>query len=219
MKPSEKIEFLALVADVYAFYRQQFSEFSGDVWWQAMAPFDLAAVRVALGRHAVNPDSGQFMPKPADVVRMLGGTSADSALSAWSKVERAVRSIGQYVNIVFDDALIHRVIDDMGGWVQMNNCQTERDFEFVAKEFQTRYRGFSMRSERPDYPPMLIGLAAASNSEQGIRHAALPVTVGDPLKCLAVYEGGGKAGQLQLGAPLAVESSGERLLRHPPGRA
>lgn len=199
MRQPEKADFLTLIADVYAFYRQPFSTFSGSVWWEAMAPYDFAAVKVALSRHAINPDNGQFMPKPADVVRMLGGTSADAALSAWSKVERAVRSVGQYVSVVFDDPLIHRIVDDMGGWVKMNSCLTERDFEFMAKEFHTRYRGFAMRSERPDYQPVLTGKAAANNQEQGFRHHQLPVTIGDQKKCLAVYEGGGQEGSLQLG--------------------
>lgn len=200
MKQIEKQDFLTLIADVYAFYKTPFSTFSGSVWWDAMMPFDLATVKVAMSRHAMNPDNGQFLPRPADVVRMLGGTSTDSALSAWSKVERAVRSVGQYVSVIFDDALIHRIVDDMGGWVKINSYPTERDFEFAAKEFQTRYRGFAMRSERPEYQPVLIGKASANNQERGIQHQEVPVCIGDPKKCLAVYEGGSKNATLQLGS-------------------
>jgi hypothetical protein len=57
------------------------------VWWQGLRQFDLDGVRVALGQHCMNPDSGQFPPKIADVVKMMGGSSLDSALVAWSKVE------------------------------------------------------------------------------------------------------------------------------------
>ena len=51
----------------------------------------------------------------ADILRMMQGTSLDSALSAWAKVDKAVRRVGTYETIVFDDEIIHRVIHDMSG--------------------------------------------------------------------------------------------------------
>ena len=63
---------------------------------------DLRAVADALNRHAVNPDNGQFLPKPADIVRLINGNTVDRALVAWSTVERAIRSTGPYQSVVFD---------------------------------------------------------------------------------------------------------------------
>jgi len=77
-------------------------------------------------RHLMNPDTGQFLPKPADIVRMLGGRTLDRALMAWAKVDKAVRQIGTYESVVFDDALIHRVLHEMGGWVGMGQ-KTENE--------------------------------------------------------------------------------------------
>lgn len=112
-----------------------------------MKPFDLAAVKDALNRHCVNPDNGQFMPKPADVVKLLQGSSQDGALVAWAKVDRAVRQVGTYSTVVFDDPIIHRVVQDMGGWVALGD-KREKEWPFVAKEFENRYRGYPMRSFR-----------------------------------------------------------------------
>jgi hypothetical protein len=198
MRAGDKKEFLTLLADVHAFYNKDFSTFAGAVWWEALRHYDFPAVSQALSRYAVNPDSGQFMPKPADVVKMLGGTSTDAALMAWSKVDRAVRSVGQYASVVFDDALIHRVIDDMGGWVKLCSCPSEDDFVFVAKEFQTRYRGFSVRSETPDYQPVMIGLAQAQNARQGLAYNVPPRTIGDLEKCRMVYLSGTRIASLVL---------------------
>jgi hypothetical protein len=190
MNQTDREKLLVLLPQVCAFYKQDFSKFLGGVWVAAMAPYSFAEVSDAITRHTMNPDSGQFMPRPADVVKMLGGTSTDVALAAWSKVERAVRSVGQYESVIFDDPLIHRVVEDMGGWVKLCSFPSEDDFVFVAKEFQNRYRGFAMRSERPPYPSGLVGLAHATNREQGQVDQVRYRMLGDSAKCQAVYQHG-----------------------------
>src|SRR5438132_401555 len=111
--------FQTLMQGVYDFYGKDLSKFALSVWWQAMRPYDFHAVTEALNRHCVNPDAGQFMPKPADVVRMMQGSTQDAALVAWSKVERAVCGVGSYQSVVFDDPLVHRVVYEMGGWIAL----------------------------------------------------------------------------------------------------
>lgn len=208
MREQDKPEFSVLVADVYKFYRAEVTTFALGVWWSAMRPFDLAAVREAFGRHVVNPDTGQFLPKPADVVKMLGGTTQDAALVAWAKVDRAIRVVGTYESVAFDDALIHRVIEDMGGWVKLGQV-TEDELPFRAKEFETRYRGFRIRSESPEYPRVLIGIHQAHN-EQNNRPVAPPVLIGNTQRAQLVMAQGTDAPRLnvasaaQLGAKLLV---------------
>lgn len=170
--------FFALIAGVYAFYDKGFSDFAGRVWWEAMNPFDLKAIGDALNRHCVNPDVGQFMPKPADVVRMLQGSTQDSALAAWSKLDRAVREVGTYRSVVFEDALIHRIVLEMGGWVALG-MKNEEEWPFVRNEFVNRYRGYRGRSEIPEYPPVLIGLAEANNRKGGFEIEP-PILIGNP---------------------------------------
>jgi hypothetical protein len=196
MTNDEKQAFLELIGDVHAFYKQELSKFSSQVWWQSMQPFDFFAVRSALGRHTMNPDTGQFCPKPADVVKMLGGTTQDAALVAWAKVERAIRLVGPYKSVTFDDALVHRVIDDMGGWIKF--CEVnEHELPFRAKEFENRYRGFRMRSEIPEYSPILIGIAQASNEHSG--HPVEPaVLLGNPMLAQQVQSGGSASPRLQV---------------------
>jgi enamine deaminase RidA (YjgF/YER057c/UK114 family) len=188
MGESDRKPFYELIANVYAFYRIDCTPFALGVWWEACKPFDLPAVSRALSAHAVNPDSGQFLPKPADVVRVLQGGTQDQANRAWSKVDAAVRSVGTYRDVVFDDTLVHAVLRDMGGWMQLGE-KTEDDWPFLRNEFVNRYRGFSMRAERPEYPPVLIGIAGAYNRKERLA-ADAPVLLGDPAKARAVMQGG-----------------------------
>jgi len=188
MQTSDNEQFVALIGDVYAFYRQDFSRFAAGVWLQAMQPFDFRAVADALNKHCVNPDNGQYLPKPADIVKMLQGSTQDSALVAWSKVDAAIRMRGTYVSVVFDDPIIHRVILEMGGWVQIGG-KGEKDMPFLRNEFVNRYRGYKMRNETPEYPRVLICIAEAHNNQEGFE-SALPVLIGDPEKAKAVLLGG-----------------------------
>ncbi|OWT62005.1 DUF6475 domain-containing protein [Candidimonas nitroreducens] len=177
MTESDKKQFYTLMGNVYAFYRQDTSSFALGVWWEAMKSFDFAAVADALNRHCVNPDSGQFMPKPADVVKMLRGSTLDGAMMAWSKVDKAIRQVGTYASVAFDDPVIHRVLQDMGGWMALGS-KDEREWPFVAKEFETRYRGYRVRSEIPEYPKVLIGIAEAQNNQNGLKSQP-PVLIGN----------------------------------------
>ena len=114
--------FAELLGGVFELYGREASPFAMQVWWEALRPFDFSAIRMAFSRHVQNPDVGQFPPKPADVLRMLGGTTQDKALQAWAKVDKAVRHVGTYQTVVFDDPLIHRVLHDMGGWVEIGRA-------------------------------------------------------------------------------------------------
>lgn len=203
MTENERKDFFVLLADVHAFYSRDFSEFSGEIWWNALRCFDLAAVHEAFSRHCVNPDTGQYAPKPADIVRMLGGSSQDSALVAWAKVDRAVRQVGLYQSVVFDDQLIHRVLHDMGGWIPLGK-KTEKDWPFVAKEFETRYRGYRIRSEVPEYPSVLVGEAEAQNRHNG-QESKPPILVGDAQKATLVMQGGSDVPLLSFVSASAVQ--------------
>jgi hypothetical protein len=189
--------FFALIAGVYAFYDKSFSEFAGAVWWEAMKPFDLPAVKDALNRHCINPDVGQFMPKPADVVRMLQGSTQDAGLVAWAMVDKAVRQIGTYRSVVFDDPLTHRIVSDMGGWVALG-MKTEEEWPFVRNEFVNRYRGYRGRSEVPEYPPVLIGISQSANSREGFA-AEPPMLIGDQARAMQVMQLGSAKPLLEVG--------------------
>lgn len=188
MRTIERPQFNQLIAGIYSFYRKEFSAFAGNVWWQAMQPYDFEEVVDALNRHCINPDVGQFMPFPADVVRMLQGSSRDAALVAWAKVDRAVRTVGTYRTVVFDDAIIHRVLEDMGGWILLGQ-KTDKEWPFVANEFSTRYAAFRARSELPSYQKVLLGLIDSHNRQLAMPPQA-PILIGDYDKAQRVMNGG-----------------------------
>lgn len=181
-------EFMDILDIVSEQYGKPLSSGAKMLYWQGLKDIGFDSVTQALFRHIRNPDSGMFMPKIADIIRMTQGSSLDAAMTAWSKVDKAVRHQGPYVDVVFDDPLIHKVLHDMGGWIQLGN-KLEDEWPFVAREFENRYRGFRARSEVPDYPPVLVGIANAYNRSKGIELEPM-VMIGDESACKRVLFGG-----------------------------
>lgn len=209
MTENDRREFAELLAGALAFWGKQLSAFTLEVWWRALQPYDLATIRRAFSVHAVDPEQGRFAPMPADIVRLIGGTHTDAALVAWSKVDRAVRHVGTWVDVVFDDPLIHRVITDMGGWTRFSTS-TETEWPHVAREFQNRYRGYAMKREVPDYPPVLTGHGNQVNALNGQRLDP-PVLIGDRERAALVAHRGTAIAPIAANRLSRIDS--ERLLK------
>ena len=165
MKQSDFPEFAGLISDVMAFYKQDVSEFAVSVWWQACANFDLEQVRKALTAHAMDPDRGQFPPKPADIIRALQGTHTDRALLAWNKAYMAISQFGAYQTVNLGDPIAHAVIQSLGGWPKF--CQSKIDeMPFLQKRFCDFYRTFNTRGVE-DAPAQLSGISSIENGATG----------------------------------------------------
>jgi hypothetical protein len=206
--PEDRRPFAAMLKAIAELYGRDLSAAVVGMYWSALAPYNLAAVRLAFDRHARNPDSGQFMPKPADLIRMIDGGTADSAAAAWAKTMAAVRRVGGHESVVFDDPLIHRCVEDMGGWPKL--CEGKVDDEpFRQRDFTTLYRGYTVRREIPPYPPRLIGRFEAANRAQGFEPAP-PMLVGDQAACLAVSRNGTAGARLQI--TVSTEENGGRKI-------
>lgn len=177
MRTDEMKRFQKLLADVLAFYRQDVSDFALSVWWQSCAGFEFEQVSKALTAHAMDPDRGQFAPKPADLVRALRGTVADRSLVAWGKLLSAIQHVGAYRSVCCDDSAIHAAVVDMGGWQQV--CRSEvDDLPFVQKRFCEAHRAYSQRKDMP-YPPLLVGVSDDTNRNSGYP-VDPPVLIGEP---------------------------------------
>ncbi|EQD34788.1 hypothetical protein B1A_18556, partial [mine drainage metagenome] len=178
-----------------------FSAFAAEVWVNATKPYDLNAVIDALNRYCATSDTGQFCPKPADVSKMLRGSTKDAAVVAWGRVDRAMKTVGVYRSVVFDDPIIHRTIYDLGGWISLGN-KTEKEWEFVGRDFQIAYRGYMNSGMKADFPNTLVGIADAKNAIGGFGDVPDPVMIGDAERAKKVFLSG-NGGNIETFAPLS----------------
>jgi hypothetical protein len=166
MLKQDKSSFCRLLEAVFVLHGRKLTQAVSNLYWQGLQAYGLADIRQALHQHSLDPDVGQFCPKPADVVRQLNGSRDSQALSAFSKVINALKTIGTYPSVVFDDPIIHCVISDMGGWIKWGKV-TDDDLKFrLTKEFETRYCAY-VGKPLADYPKMLTGISQAGNRLSG----------------------------------------------------
>lgn len=179
MRTQDKVKFAELLAGVMAVHSKNVTQMLLDIWWNAMQRYDLDQVREAFNQQTMDPDSGQFCPKPADIVKQLQGTHGDRAMLAWGKVFDAIGCVGPHRSVQFDDAAIHACIDDLGGWIQI--CKITMDeLPFLQKRFCDTYRAYSRRP-RHEYPKTLIGLSDLQNASSKVPIEPPPPTlIGDP---------------------------------------
>jgi hypothetical protein len=175
-------------------YGKSVSEGAVLLWWKALEGFDIEQVEQAFAKAVQNPEGGQFMPKPADLIREMAGTKTDRARIAWSKAFDAMQRVGAYQSVAFDDAVIHAVIEDLGGWTKV--CRSDlNELSYLEHRFCEAYRAYS---GRPDmvYPAKLIGEYEAQNRIDG-RKVSPPMLIGDPQKASDVLRLGSTAPKTQ----------------------
>jgi hypothetical protein len=183
MNQTQRTKFAEVLAGVHDFYGKDLSKFAVQVWMQACEAFDVEQVTKALSAHLMDPDRGQFMPKPADIVRNLQGTKTDRSLLAWGKVLEAMQRIGAYSSVVFDEPAIHAAIEDLGGWPTM--CRTEMDgLSYLEKRFCDSYKAYVTRGDF-GFPGELAGVHALENGVKGYRGPP-PMLIGNRSKALEV---------------------------------
>jgi hypothetical protein len=194
MRVEQMVDFRELLTDVMAYYGKDCSEFMLTVWWGALHSFELKQVSRALQRHAVDPERGQFAPKVADIIRVLQGTATDRAALAWGKVHEAMSAVGAYTDVVFDDAAIHAVVEDLGGWPKV--CRTEvAELSYLQHRFQEAHRAYTERGQF-DYQRRLAGDRSPDHeyTSRGIP-IPRPALVGDQALAMQVLRQGNVAGK------------------------
>lgn len=194
MNKSDFREFSKLISDVMAYYRQDASNFTIQLFWNACQNIELEQLQRAFQAHCMDAERGVFPPKVADIVRELEGTVTDRAALAWGKVLEAMSSIGAYSDVVFDDQAIHAAVEDCGGWVKICRSQTE-ELSYLQHRFCQSHKAYTGRGNF-EYQRRLIG-DRSPDREYEIRGIPLPKPgiVGNIEKARAVYHGGNVGGK------------------------
>lgn len=120
------------------------------LWLEDLEGIPEVAAIAAFRAHRTDPDKGKFAPTAADIIRRVAGGKEEHARFAWSEVRRAIRMIGPYQSVKFDDPLIPTIIDEMGGWGRLNEMSSE-SVPFRAKEFIERYVTYASRGMVPEH--------------------------------------------------------------------
>lgn len=200
MTHDDRAEFANVWAASWTMYGKEATAQVIAMAFNALVSYSIEDVRRGISAHMRNPDSGQFAPKPADVIKHISGNSQSASGEAWAKVDRAIRCVGNYRSVVFDDPKIHAAIERLGGW-QKVALTSEQEYPFLRNNFMKLYQGFTVQPPET-FPRKLIGTCEHENSQHSSfrrgRPGDEPVLVGNPERARLVYQGGDEQGVVQI---------------------
>lgn len=164
-----------------------------EIAFRCLARFDFESVSKAIVYHLNDPNEGKFPIQIAHVVAQLDGDTEARAAEAFSKLKRAMTEVGNYSDVVFDDAIIHAIVDNEGGWERVA-LMTDEDLKYFHARFMKQYASYVSKSGNFSYPRQLQGASNRSRISAG-EDADPPAVVGERDKAVLVYRGGsdGKA--------------------------
>lgn len=148
MKDQDKDAFTEIMMAAGEVYSKAITVPMIKMYFAALGQVSIEQVQSSMMAHMQNPDSGQFFPKPADLIKQMTGTTKqqgavieDRAAIAWACIERDIRRIGSYGTLKLDDKQALAAIKAIGGWQSI--CQTEiSKMEWKRKEFIRMYETF-----------------------------------------------------------------------------
>ncbi len=161
-------EYLALFGEVFD---KEITEAIRNLYWRILEPYEDEQVEKAFKAVIATK---RFFPKPAELLELIEGSPDDQAQKALEKVMWAVRHIGPYSSVRFDDPKIHGAVESMGGWIEFQNCTLE-EWTWRQKDFLKHY---AIQSEKGQ-PERLAGLVEVNNRNRGfVEHLPEPLKVG-----------------------------------------
>ncbi|MBL4800201.1 MAG: hypothetical protein JKY50_22625 [Oleispira sp.] len=192
MKEQQLEEFSAAMYGLGKMYSKHIDDQLIEMYWNSLERFDYKDVSSAYQRHynGTGQASG-FFPRPGQIIELIEGSVETRAQVALSKLTKAIGSPGVYSTVCFDDPVINKVVQDLGGWVMLGKISGE-DFKFYGNRFVTAYRGVA-KQESFNYPKILTGISDAANNERFGGKERMPMLVGKRDQALIVYKKGGSS--------------------------
>lgn len=171
-------EFILAIGEMFD---KEISDVLRQLYWNSLEPFTDEQCKKAFNEIIL---SSRFFPKPVDIIEAIRGTQGNRATEAWIQTLNAIRRIGTYQSVKFDDPVIHAVIEHMGGWPEMGNMLVDEE-KWKQKEFERLYPIMEARGNLPDYLP---GREEISNTSKGyIEHITPPIMIGGK-ECLRIED-------------------------------
>jgi len=165
-------KFKELMTVLSELFDKPLSELITRIYWKTLDPFTDAECQNAFETLI---QTSRFFPKPADFLELLVGKKEDRAALAWLKVAKAIRKIGTYQSVRFDDPVIHSVIQAMGGWIKLGQM-LEKEVPFKQKEFERLYTIMAGNGKHPDYLP---GISERDNTANGYDQEESVIAISD----------------------------------------
>lgn len=147
MKDDKKFKsYMAMMGEI--FDKEVTKALSG-AYWQILTRFTDEQCISAFDR-AIS--TCKFFPRPAELIEFINGSPqemADKGQIEACKVLNAIKRIGGYEGVQFDDPVTVAVIEEgFGGWVRLCTDQREKDEKWFIKDFTNMYASFKRQGRK-----------------------------------------------------------------------
>jgi hypothetical protein len=164
MNGNDRKEFSKALVLMGEVYEKNITEGLLEIYFNILQQFSIEQFKSAVVGHLQDKRSGQFFPKPADIIRQIEGDDDNIAMAKWCEVRKAIQRVGYYQSVQFDDPVIMQVIDRMGGWIELCRILTSavgyKEAEFI--KLYKHYNKFPVNA-----PESLPGYHEISNRLNG----------------------------------------------------
>ena len=198
MKDSDRERFAEIMLGVAENFSAEISEPGMEMRYQALQNLSIDEVQAA-AMEIIKSRKFTKMPTVAEFLQYTGeGSIEDKALVEAAKVLKAIKTIGPYNSVVFDDATTQAVISQVfGGWVQMCGDLTVDDEKWFQKDFAKAWAAY--RRQRIELRGHMMGIAESENLSLGYDEwIEPPQIVGNASKALQISQGVGKESPAEL---------------------
>jgi hypothetical protein len=156
-------EFLPVLTGLCDLYGKPASEFIFEMYYDIFKTYSYDEFSRAI-KQCLRERKYANLPKPAEILEYLEGTTDDKALTAWCEVKEAIRKGGWVASIEFTDRVIPACIDQLGGWAWLCK-QPKKEEPFLQKRFMDLYSLMLKRGETGD--TKVFGFVETANRRQG----------------------------------------------------
>lgn len=161
-------EYMTALSEIHG---KELSALLNSLYWKTLEPFADVECEAAFKELIF---TSKYFPKPADFIEILRGKKEDQAAKAWIKVIEAVRKIGNYQSVKFNDPIIHSVFAFWGGWGVTADWK-ESELKWKQKEFERLYTIMASGKKHPEYLP---GYCEIKNTADGYDTTAEIIKIG-----------------------------------------
>lgn len=149
------------MASMSEMFNTQITEVLAKMYYELLKNYDYETLEKAcydiLRTHKYNN-----LPKPAEIIEAIEGSTEDKAMVAWQSVIETIRKHDYYWSIEFEDKIIHSCIENLGGWMWLCD-QTKDNLKFIMKDFIRMYKTFQRYPREPNNK--LLGYFEQQNSK------------------------------------------------------
>jgi len=187
MVEKDKRQFISAFGALCEIFGKEPTEILIEGYFRALNRFQIEEIEAAISQAIC---TCQFFPRPVELIEIITGGSGrieDKAMIEATKVLNAIRRIGAYESVAFDDPITQAVIRQaFGGWVKMCSELKSDQSKWFIKDFIKIYQSYA--NEQVKFFGHMPGIIEMQNRRKSLDYYSEPILIGDKQKAKLISE-------------------------------